>query len=402
MNQSILLTFIASLIAFQPSTVTAESCQDYGSGVTTIFFKTLDNVESENTTVTIKNTDQDDTDAKCFPASWKKFGTQLYGIASCSLYRKGNVEIQVKSSSHVYPPFKSYFCGSMTNSYLPSSAIIGIKENNTSPIVPTYTVESWGLPDDKPLLGKFFSPDKEDIGVFRPSNGMFYLKQVGASVHKYLQFGYGTDLPMVGEFFGNGLSQIAVFRPSEGNWHILNPLDGVHTSVKWGMEGDVPMPGKFFPGSTKLSLAVFRPSTGMIYILKSDGSYQSIKFGTSEDQPVVGDFQGLGYDQVAFFRKSTGQWLVYNPVTEAHVATVSWGLSDDKPLAGRLTGQSHDLIAFRESTGVFHAMNLNGSTVSNHWGMLGDKPLAGKVKNAEGSKLDNMVVYRNGTWYIKH
>lgn len=295
---------------------------------------------------------------------------------------------------------------SLNNGGIPSYQPVCIDDvlPTPTPTPPVFSMEYWGLPTDKPLIGKFFSADKEDIGVFRPSTGIFYLKKVGSDISpKYIHFGYGSDLPMVGDFLGTGLSQLAVFRPSEGNWYIIDPMTLKDTSAHWGMLGDIPIPGKFVKGSNKLNLAVYRPSNGTIYILKENELYQAIKYGSAEDKPVVGDFQGLGYDQIALFRKSTGQWFVYNPYVDREVAVRSWGLPTDVPMAGKFTnGTSHDLVAYRESDGMYHSLNLSGATSHFQWGMVGDVPLAGNLKRAPGSTQDNHVVFRKGIWFIKN
>ncbi len=92
-----------------------------------------------------------------------------------------------------------------------------------------------------------------------------------------VSFTLGTpnaSVPVVGNFDtnGNGPTEAAVFTingQGQGVWTISSALNGAYT-VTFGQTGDIPVPG---------------------------------------------DYGGIGYDQLAVYRPSTGQFLVYNPST---------------------------------------------------------------------------------------
>src|SRR3954462_7371685 len=83
---------------------------------------------------------------------------------------------------------------------------------------------------------------KVDIGVFRPSDGTWYINGVG-------QYTYGTsgDVPVQADYDGDSKTDIAVWRPSSGTWFVLNSTRGftADTVTQWGQAGDIPVPGDY-------------------------------------------------------------------------------------------------------------------------------------------------------------
>ena len=69
-----------------------------------------------------------------------------------------------------------------------------------------------------------------DIGVWRPSNGKWYIQGQSA-----VAWGVSTDIPVPEDYDGDGDSGIAVWRPSDGRWYI----EGM-SSTPWGVSGDIP------------------------------------------------------------------------------------------------------------------------------------------------------------------
>ncbi|HXH29782.1 MAG TPA: hypothetical protein VNJ01_03110 [Bacteriovoracaceae bacterium] len=266
----------------------------------------------------------------------------------------------------------------------------------------TTSNDNWGTAGDIPFTGKFFSTDKEDIGVFRPSNSTFYLKKYGSAETKSLSFGQAGDIPFTGDFFGTGYSQIAVFRPGNGVWYFMDHITGRFEAQQWGMAGDIPVPGDFF-GTGRMDMAVFRPSDGHVYIRNIQSAEMKIfGWGANGDKPVAGKFLGLARDQIAQYRPSTGTWYILDPDT-GRTEFRQYGAATDIPLAGKLSSQaSDDIIMFRPSNGVYYSLNvLTGATGALQWGQAGDVPLAGKLVSTASGK-DNYVIFRNGAWWVFH
>ena len=66
---------------------------------------------------------------------------------------------------------------------------------------------------------------------------------------------------------------------------------------------------------------------------------RTVTFGLAGDTPVPGDYLGLGYDQIAVYRPSTGQFLVLNPANgNTDVLDLGVGSSPDLAVLSRRPG----------------------------------------------------------------
>ena len=120
-------------------------------------------------------------------------------------------------------------------------------------------IENFGQTGDLAIIGDWNGTGKEEIGVFRPQTGQFYLdlngngKWDGPTIDRLMgPFGLPTDLPIVGDWDGTGKVRIGVYRPSTGQWFLdLNDdgkLDSCTTDAcrgPFGQAGDLPVVGKW-------------------------------------------------------------------------------------------------------------------------------------------------------------
>ena len=79
--------------------------------------------------------------------------------------------------------------------------------------------------------GDFNGDGTADIGIFRPSTGLWAIRGVTR-----VYFGSSFDQPVPADYSGNGVDEIAVYRPSSGLWAIR----GV-TRVYFGSGDDIPL-----------------------------------------------------------------------------------------------------------------------------------------------------------------
>ena len=98
-------------------------------------------------------------------------------------------------------------------------------------------------------------PDK--VGTFRPGDGTFYLDATGnghwdgCDVDRCLQIGMLNDIPRVGDWNGSGTSKVGVFRPSDGNFYLDYNGNGIWEGcaidrcLQIGLDGDIPVVGKW-------------------------------------------------------------------------------------------------------------------------------------------------------------
>jgi hypothetical protein len=112
-------------------------------------------------------------------------------------------------------------------------------------------------------------PCGDTVGVFRPGNGMIYMRNSNTAGSADITFNFGGpgDYPVVGDWDGNGTTTIGIFRSSQGKFYLRNS------------------------NSQGFADAVFA-------------------FGQPNDQPIAGDWNGDGIETIGVFRPSTGQFLL--------------------------------------------------------------------------------------------
>jgi Calcineurin-like phosphoesterase len=205
------------------------------------------------------------------------------------------------------------------------------------------------------------SGDMDTTGVFRPSNGLLYLKNSNSRGFADVSINYGLarDYPVVGDWDGDGTATIGVYR--NGKFLLRN--------------------------SNTLGFA------DLVFA-----------FGAPGDQPIAGDWNGDGVDTIGVYRPSTGQFLLRNSNSPgAPDKSFYLGNPGDVGIAGDWNGDGIDSTGvFRPSNGVIFLKNTNSSGVADvalHYGMAGDKPVTGDWDN---DGIDTIGIYRNGTFYLRN
>jgi hypothetical protein len=202
----------------------------------------------------------------------------------------------------------------------------------------------WGLHSDIPLTMNYDGNSVTDIVAFRPSTGVWHIRRMGDIIkpfsewpgndpqeYRFIRWGMAGDKPLTADFSGDGLDELAVFRPSDGNWYIYNRVADSYQIVHWGMPGDTPI-AKDFDGDSRSDLAVFRPSDGTWYILNSlDNSILIRQFGIGDDIPVPADFDKDTVTDIAVYRPSNGTWYVARSSDNTLFST-RFGRSGDIPV----------------------------------------------------------------------
>ena len=203
--------------------------------------------------------------------------------------------------------------------------------------------------------------DADTVGVFRPSNGLLYLKNANITgfADVAINYGLGGDYPVVGDWDGDGDATIGIYR--DGSFYLRNS------------------------NTVGFADTVFA-------------------FGTPGDQPVAGDWNGDGVDTIGVYRPSTGQFLLRNSNT-AGAADMSFYLGNvgDVGIAGDWNGNGTDTTGvFRPSNGVIFLKNTNTTGIADislNYGLPGDQPVMGDWNN-DGT--DTIGIYRNGIFYLRN
>ncbi len=204
-------------------------------------------------------------------------------------------------------------------------------------------------------------PSVDTTGVFRPTNGLLYLKNTNDTgfADAALNYGLPGDYPVVGDWDGNGTVTIGIYR--DGYFYLKN--------------------------ANTLGFA--------------DVVFPSGKVG---DQPVAGDWNGDGVDTVGVYRPSTGQFLLRNSNSEgAEDASFYLGNVGDVGIAGDWDGDGLDTTGvFRPSNGLLYLKNKNETgfaDVALNYGLPGDMPVTGDWDN---DGVDTIGVYRQGQFMLRN
>ena len=207
--------------------------------------------------------------------------------------------------------------------FRPSTHIFYLK-NGTDSIT-----TDWGAINDKPVTGDWNNDGIWDVGVRRNASGNFYLKN--GTANTTIPCGISTDIPVTGDWNGDGFWDVGFFRPSNHLFLLKN--GSVNTTVNWGTGTDIPLTGDW-NGDDLWDVGVFRPSNHTFY-LKNGTINTTIVWGLGTDKPLAGDWNDDGLWEVGLRRNAT--FMLRNGTT---VTTFGYGLASDIPVAGKLENRS--------------------------------------------------------------
>jgi len=230
----------------------------------------------------------------------------------------------------------------------------------------TSTSIAFGQMGDKIVPADYDGDGKTDVAVYR--SGTWYLNR---SMTGFTAVGFGTadDIPQPADFDGDGRAELAVFRPSNGTWYVLNLLTNQFSFIQFGQNGDKPVVADY-DGDSKADYAVYR--NGSWYILRSGQGFIGIQFGISTDKPVPADYDGDGKADVAVFRPSNGTWYLNRSL--AGFAEIQFGISTDMPSPADYDGDgSADLAVFRD--GAWYLQRSTAGFTGVAFGTINDKPV---------------------------
>ena len=94
------------------------------------------------------------------------------------------------------------------------------------------TITPWGVNGDRPLLADFNADGKQDLVIYRPSTGLWYVLNSGGA-GQIFAWGAPGDIPVAGDWDGDGHADPAVFRPGTGQWWILPSAGGGARVIGW-------------------------------------------------------------------------------------------------------------------------------------------------------------------------
>jgi uncharacterized delta-60 repeat protein len=247
------------------------------------------------------------------------------------------------------------------------------------------------------VTSDFDGDGRADIGVYRPSEGMWYLQNSVTGVKSYVRFGLNGDEPVPGDYDGDGKTDIAVYRRSNGSWYVQQSSDGQLKVTPFGLSSDMPLPGDY-DGDGKTDIAVYRLTSGYWYMLGSSRGLEIIKYGNDVSFPVPGDYDGDGATDIAVFRSSDKTWWMRG--SQLGDNTIQFGGNGDLPMPADYDGDGVTDIAVYRFDGNWWVQRSQSASVSaSHWGLGSDLTAPADF---DGDGRVDLAVFRSsiGVWYI--
>ena len=116
--------------------------------------------------------------------------------------------------------------------------------------IPPATV-TWGQWGDLPTPGDFDGDGVDDVAIWRPSTGTWWVRCSTPSNCPLgiiaVGFGAPGDIPLPADFNNDGFTDYGIWKPDDGAWFVLSGADrftDLVQGVKWGQYGDCPVPGR--------------------------------------------------------------------------------------------------------------------------------------------------------------
>ena len=126
-------------------------------------------------------------------------------------------------------------------------------------------------------------------------------------------FGPANVIPFQGDFDGDGKADLAYYEPSNATWYMDDSTGGLSSFVLGTSNSSVPVVG-YFDANAPEEAAVYTVVNGQgVWTIASGITPRTVTFGLAGDIPEPGDYTGVGYDELAVYRPSTGQFLVQVP-----------------------------------------------------------------------------------------
>jgi uncharacterized delta-60 repeat protein len=280
----------------------------------------------------------------------------------------------------------------------------GVAFQNDGKIVAVGTVRDYrefGIARYKPqgiaAAGDYDGDGRAEIGVYRGSEGMWYLQNLVTGGKTYVRFGLAGDQPVPGDYDGDGKTDVAVFRPSNGTWYVNRSSDSQVVVMPFGLSSDTPLPGDY-DGDGKTDFAVYRLATGTWYVLQSSTGVKVIKYGSDVAFPFPGDYDGDGQTDAAVYRPADKTWWALGSAVPVNV--VQFGTNSDLPIPADYDGdQATDVAIFRNDGNWWVRKSENTTVRSDHWGISSDIPTPADF---DGDGKADRAVFRSstGVWYV--
>jgi hypothetical protein len=250
----------------------------------------------------------------------------------------------------------------------------------------TITVTAPGAPSQSVTVSQAPDSGADTVGMFRPSNGFFYLRFSNTSGNADTDFFYGTanDVPLSGDWNADGITTIGIFRNGQfflRNTNTAGFADMPAFAIDGTQPGDIPIAGDW-DGNGSTTVGLFRAGVFLLRNSNTAGPADVIiNYALPTDTPIVGDWNGDGVTTIGLYRASVGFFALRNTNSSgAPDLQFFFGNPNDVAVAGDWDGDGVTTIGvFR--VGTFFLRNSNSAGPANltvNYGVPTDRPVIGK------------------------
>ncbi len=199
-----------------------------------------------------------------------------------------------------------------------------------------FRAEQFGSIGSLPAPGNWDGDGRDDVAVHTPlvsipenppSSLFSYRPSSNPGSNSVTVDAVSDGISVANDYDGDGKIDAAVFRPTGGVWVIRQSSNNQLRTVRFGLTSDTPVPADY-DGDGKTDIAVFRPSNGFWYRLNNSGGFDAVHFGISTDRSVPADYDGDGKADIAVYRD--GVWYLLR--STAGFTAVQFGLPSDVPV----------------------------------------------------------------------
>jgi subtilisin-like proprotein convertase family protein len=194
-------------------------------------------------------------------------------------------------------------------------------------------------------------------------------------------FNYGPSnaVPFQGDFDGDGFTDLAYYQLSTATWYMNDSTRGASSFVLGTPNSSLPVVG-YFDTNAPAEPAAYTivNGQGVWTIASAITGLRTVTFGQAGDIPVPSDYNGVGYDEIAVYRPSTGQYLVLGPNGTTETFDLGVGNSPDLsslvPVPGAYDNTAYyqaglaertEAAVYDPKTGVFTILYVGTQTGPN-------------------------------------
>ena len=106
------------------------------------------------------------------------------------------------------------------------------------------TFTQWGLPTDRLVPADYDGDKKDDLAVYRASDGAWFIRRSTDGGYDAYGFGLPSDVPVPGNYDADNKADIGVYR--DGVWYLFRSTEGFGVG-NFGLSTDVPVPNRYLP-----------------------------------------------------------------------------------------------------------------------------------------------------------